>query len=42
VIPRMCMRLGLNYAWGLINFTAGAILCGTWVALVLVMHGVVR
>lgn len=35
-------KLGLNYAWGLINFTAGAILCGTYVAFLLVAAGQVK
>ena len=35
-------RLGLNYAWGLLNFTAGATAGGVWVAIALVAAGVVR
>jgi hypothetical protein len=35
-------KLGVNYAWGLINFTVGSALGGIWVAIALVMQGVVR
>lgn len=42
MIVRVCKRLGLNYAWGLINFTVGSALGGIWVAVALVMQGAVR
>lgn len=35
-------RLGLNYAWGLANFTAGVTLGGIWVAIALIGAGMVR
>jgi hypothetical protein len=35
-------HLGVNWAWGLLNFTVGSALGGTWVAIALVMHGAVR
>jgi hypothetical protein len=34
--------LGLNYLWGLANFTAGVAAGGTYVAAILVAHGIVR
>jgi hypothetical protein len=35
-------RLGLNYLWGLCNFAAGVAAGGTYVAAILVAHGIVR
>jgi hypothetical protein len=34
--------LGLNYLWGLVNFTIGVTAGGIYVAAILVAHGVVR
>jgi hypothetical protein len=33
-------KLGVNYLWGIINFTVGVALGGIWVALSLIAHGV--
>lgn len=35
-------KLGLNYAWGLLNYTLGVATGGTYVAFVLIGHGMVR
>lgn len=32
-------KLGLNYLWGLANFTLGCVACGTLVALILEASG---
>lgn len=41
-MKRLVAKLGVNYLWGLLNFTAGAIACGIWVAIALVAAGTVR
>jgi hypothetical protein len=35
-------KLGLNYAWGLLNYTLGVATGGAYVAVVLIGHGMVR
>jgi hypothetical protein len=35
-------KLGLNYAWGLLNYTLGVATGGAYVAVVLIEHGMVR
>ena len=35
-------RLGLNYLWGLANFTLGCVLCGSLVAAILIGSGQVK
>lgn len=35
-------RFGANYLWGLLNFTAGCILCGVYVAAILIGHGILK
>jgi hypothetical protein len=35
-------KLGVNYAWGLINFTVGVTVGGIYVAAILITHGAVR
>jgi hypothetical protein len=35
-------KLGVNYVWGIINFTIGVTVGGIYVAAILVMHGAVR
>lgn len=42
MIGRVIAKLGVNYAWGLINFTAGVALGGSYVAFILVGAGVLR
>lgn len=37
-----CARLGLNYFWGIANFTVGVTAGGIWVAAILIAHGVLR
>lgn len=38
----MIRRLGLNYLWGLANFTAGVTLGGIYVAVALIAGGHIR
>lgn len=38
----MIRKLGLNYVWGLINFTAGVAAGGIYVALALIAAGIIR
>lgn len=40
-IRKLFARLGVNYVWGLINFTLGVTLGGIWVAASLIAAGVV-
>lgn len=35
-------RLGVNYLWGLLNFTAGCILCSIYVVFLLASTGHIR
>jgi hypothetical protein len=39
---RRLKSLGLNYLWGLANFTLGVTAGGTYVAAILVSHGAMR
>jgi hypothetical protein len=35
-------KLGLNYAWGLLNYTLGVAMGGAYVAVVLIEYGALR
>lgn len=39
---RICAKLGLNYIYGLLNFTAGCILCSAYVVFLLASTGHIR
>jgi hypothetical protein len=39
---KLLSKFGVNYAWGLINFTIGVAAGGIYVAVALIMAGIVR
>jgi hypothetical protein len=41
-VTRLIQRLGVNYLWGLANFTLGVTLGGIYVGAALVIQGLVR
>jgi hypothetical protein len=42
MIVRLARRLGVNYFWGLANFTFGVAAGGIYVAVILIAHGILR